>query len=454
MHTDPFVSAVRPIVAVARTLFLAALAMLPALSAAADRPGTLEEEVQARTEQVAALRRDYDRTMDELEKAPALSPIAQIKSKYALLNYGLLLEAQGRQQDAERLRDSQRELMDSTRKLIDPAIHALPAVAKLEDLGRQIAAVDADYKETRNRVVAAVGAARRVREVGDRTTDLRRRQADLEAQVSRLRAKVAAQKNPALKARNQALLAQADQLLAAGRAQIEELEKSSAAASARLAEATGENDLAAAEATAERIRNAWNHASRLRDEAGELLWGLRDLSTSVTVTGTGSVSKHTPDGRDIPMDLDKPVEILPGETIRTGRNSRVDLRLIDGSVVELRENSVFTLSTTDHEDTLGGGAMHRFNRLLNHLMKDPPRRVPNAVLAERGTDYVVTTDETRTTCAVFSGEVEFTPIDPAIKPLVVKSLQRATLKRDGWTVETITPDNYQRLLASFDPDVN
>jgi len=414
----------------------------------------LEAEVQARADRVAALRRDYDQAVDELEKAPELSPIAQTKFKYALLQYGLLLDAQGRQHDAERLRDSQRELMENTRKVIEPALHALPAVAKLEDLGRRIAAVDDDYQETRKRVVAITAAARSVEDVGDRLSDLKRRQSDLETQVGRLKTKVAAQTNAASRARNEGLLAKADQLLAAGRAQIDELEATSADASAQLAAATGENEIAAAKATAQRIYAAWNHASRQRDEAADILWGLTDLSTTITMSGSGNVSKHTPDGQDIPLDLKKPVELLPGESIRTGGHSEVKLRLFDGSFIQLRENSIYTLRGVDREDCLGGGAMHRLNRLLNHLLQDPPRRTPTAVFAERGTDYVLSADESQTTCTVLSGEVELTPTDPAAKPLVVKSLQRATLKEGAWTVETITAEDYERLLASFDADVN
>jgi hypothetical protein len=434
-------------------MFAAAFCLFPAI-AAADGTSALEAEVQARAERVATLRRDYDQAVDELEKAPELSPIAQTKSKYVLLQLELLLDAQGHQRDAERLRDSQRQLMENTRKVIEPALHALPAVAKLEDLGQRIATVDDDYKETRDRVVAVVAAARSVQDVGDRLADLKRRQSDLETQLARLKAKVASQKNAALKAHNEALLAKADQLLADGRTQIAELEASSAAASERLAAVTSETDLVAARATAERIRLAWNHASRQRDEAAEVLWGLCDLSTTIRLSGHGNVSKHAPDGRDIPLDLKKPVELLPGESIRTGRDSEVKLRLFDGSFIQLRENSNFTLRGVDRNDFLEGGAIHRLNRLLNHLMKDPPRRTINAVLAERGTDYVLLADETQTTCAVLNGEVEFTPTDPAVKPLVVKALQRATLTHDGWTVETITPDDYERLLASFEPNVN
>lgn len=435
--------------------FVAALlsGMIPTVNAAAD-PGALESEVQARAERVAALRRDYDQTVSELQQAPELSPIAQTKAKYVVLQYGLLLEAQSRQQDAQRLRDAQRKLMEDTKKAIEPALHALPAYVKLEDLGRQIAAVDDDYRETRNRVVAVVAAARGAQDVGDRLANLKQRQADLETQAGRLKIKVAAQTNAALKARNEGLLAKAAELLADGRAQIEELEKSSTAASERLREATGQNDIAVAKASAQRILAAWNRASRLRDEAGDSLWGLRDLSTTVTASGSGSVSKHTADGRDIPLDLNKPIEILPGESIRTGRNTCVKLRLIDGAVLELRENSTFTLSGVDRDDFLGGGALHRLNHLLKHMLDPPRRRTPDCVLAERGTDYVLFADEAQTSCAVFSGEVELAPTDPTAKPLVVKSLQRATLRKAGWTVETITPEDYERLLATFEPGVN
>ena len=381
------------------------------------------------------------------KKRPSFRRSRQIKSKYALLQLGLLLDAQGHLQDAERLRDSQQQLMENTRKVIEPALHALPAVAKLEDLGRRIAAVDDDYKETRNRVVAVAAAARNVQNVGDRLADLKRRQSDLETQLVRLRAKVASQTNAAVKAHNEALLAKADQLLADGRAQIAELEASSAAASARLSAVTSETDLAAARATAERIRTRleprFPPARRSRRSSLGLV---RSLQRRSRCPATATSASTLPMAATSHWIWTNPIELLPGESIRTGRDSEVKLRLFDGSFIQLRENSNFTLRGVDRDDFLEEGAMHRLDRLLNHLMKDPPRRTHQRRLSRAR--HGLRADcrrrrKPRAPCSMAKSN-SLRPTRPSSR-WSSKPYSAPRCTHDGWTVETITPEDYERL---------
>jgi hypothetical protein len=101
-----------------------------------------------------------------------------------------------------------------------------------------------------------------------------------------------------------------------------------------------------------------------------------------------------------------------------------------------------------------GGLLHRIERLIG-----PARRrinTPDCVIAERGTDYVLCTDERETWCAVASGQVELAGIAPVAKPVIVNPMQRAALKAGqvDWQIETLTADDYERLVSSCDPLVN
>jgi hypothetical protein len=90
---------------------------------------------------------------------------------------------------------------------------------------------------------------------------------------------------------------------------------------------------------------------------------------------------------------------------------------------------------------------------------DPARKkihTPTSVIAERGTDYLLCTDENNTWCAVASGQVELAGIAPGAKPVIVNPMRRATLKAGqvNWQIETLTADDYERLVSSCDPLVN
>jgi uncharacterized protein YoxC len=415
----------------------------------------LEADVQARLQKMESLRGDYERTIAEgIADTPELQRISAAKAKYTLDQYNLLLDAQARAEDAQRLRDAQERLMDGCAKEIDPIIHSLPAMAKLEDINRRIKQVDQQFAATRGRVTNVVQAAHDVQEIGDRVEPLKQRATALQAKIVQLQDMVNGQKDPGVKAHNQGLLDKAGSLLKDLQGQIAALDKASARANARLADATGVADEQQALAAAARIRAGWNRASRQRDEALAMLSDLRDIAATARLTSFGTVSRRTLDGQLIPVVSGQPVTIFPGESIVTGASSGVTVQFTDGSRLILSENSNFTSGDGRTDATLKGGLLHRIERLIG-----PARRrinTPDCVIAERGTDYVLCTDEKKTWCAVASGQVELAGIAPSAKPVIVNPMQRATLKAGqvDWQIETLTADDYERLVSSCDPLVN
>lgn len=416
---------------------------------------SLEADVQARLQKVESLRGDFERTIAEhIADTPELQKISAAKAKYALEQYDLLLEAQSRAQDAQRLRDAQKSLMDGCVKEIEPVIHSLPAIATLEDINRRIKQVDQQFAATRGRVENVVQAAHDVQDIGDRVEPLKQRATALAARIAQLQDVVNGQKDPGVKAHNQGLLDKAGSLLKDLQRQIAALDKASAAANARLADATGLADRQEAMAAAARIRAGWNRASRQRDEAIATLSDLRDIAATATLTSFGSVSRRALDGQLIPVVSGQTVTILPGESILTGANSGVTVRFPDGSSLVLGEVSTFTSGDGRADAMLKSGLLHRVERLMAPARKKI--NTPNFAVATRGTDYLLYTDEQETWCAVSSGQVEITGTAPGATPMIVNPMQRATIKAGGVArhVETLTADDYEHLVLRCDPTVN
>lgn len=416
---------------------------------------SLEADVQARLQKVESLRGDFERTIARgIADTPELQRLSAAKAKYTLDQFNLLLDAQSRAQDAQRLRDAQKSLMDGAAKEIEPIVHSLPAIAELEEINRNIKQVDQQFADTRARVENVVQAAREVQDTGNRVEPLKQRAAALQAKLVVLQDMVNGQQDPGVKAHNQGLLDKAGSLLKDLHGQIAALEKASASANARLANATGAADGQQALAAAARIRAGWNRASRHRDDVIAILSDLRDIAATATLTSFGRVSRRTLDGQIIPVVSGQAVTILPGESILTGANSGVIVKFPDGSFLRLRENSHFTSGDGRTEATLRSGLIHRIERLLNPARKRI--HTPDCVLAELGTDYVLCTDARETWCAVTSGQVELMGKTPGAKPVTVNSMQRATLKagQTDWQIQTLTPDDYEQLVSSCDPPVN
>lgn len=416
---------------------------------------SLEADVHARLQKVELLRGDYDKTIaEQIAGAPELQKLSAAKAKYTLEQYNLLLDAQSRALDAERLRDAQKSLMDGSAKEIAPIIHSLPAIAKLEDINRRIEEVDQQFSATRCRVESIVQAAHDVLEISDRIEPLKQRAIALGLKIARLQDTVNGQKDPGVKARNQALLDKARSLLNDLQGQIYALEGASASANVRLLDVTHVADKQDALAAAARIRAGWNRASRQRDEALAMLFELRDIATTATLTSFGSISRRTLDGQIVPVVSGKPITILPGESILTGANSGVTVRFPDGSFVVLGATANFTFGDGPTNSTLKTGLLHRIEHLL-----DPARKkinTPNFAIASRGTEYLLYTDEKETWCAVSSGQVAITGATPGAKPLIVNAMQRATLKAGqvSWQIQPLTADDYEHLVSSCDPLLN
>ena len=440
----------KPILLLATALICIAGDAAPALA-----DSSLEADVQARLQKVESLRGDFERTIaEQIADTPELQKISAAKAKYTLAQYDLWLEAQSNAKDAQRLRDAQKSLQDGCVKEIEPVIHSLPAIAKLEDIDRRIKQVDQQFAGTRGRVENVVQAAHDVQDIGDRVEPLKQRATALAGRIVQLQEMVNGQKDPGVKAHNQGLLDKAGSLLKDLQGQIAALDRASASANARLADATGVKDRQEALAAAARIRAGWNRASRQRDEAMATLSDLRDVAVTATLTSFGSVSRRTLDGQLVPVVSGQTVTILPGESILTGENSGVTVRFPDGSSLVLGEGSNFTSGDGRTEATLKSGLLHRIEHLMDRARKKI--NTPTFAVATQGTDYLLYTDEKETWCAVSSGQVEITGTAPGAKPQVVKAMQRAKLKAGevDWHVQTITADDYERLVSSCDPLVN
>lgn len=118
---------------------------------------------------------------------------------------------------------------------------------------------------------------------------------------------------------------------------------------------------------------------------------------------TGSTSLDS-----VPLRVVNYDSLKPGDHVQTGLNERAYVTLPDGSVIELNSNSSFEVPGSTHPQeytTLSGQIHFFFEKLKNKLNPPLVIRNNNAVVAVRGTEFIVDTKADQATVQVFEGSV-------------------------------------------------
>ncbi len=126
------------------------------------------------------------------------------------------------------------------------------------------------------------------------------------------------------------------------------------------------------------------------------------VATAVSVQGTVEVQKAGGSGWQ-PAGLND--TFCPGDTIRTGANSRAALALASEAVMRLDADSTFTLQEFKEKRSsvvdMFKGAAHFFSRQPKSLEV----RTPYTIAGVRGTEFFIQVDDTQTFLSIFEGNV-------------------------------------------------
>lgn len=150
---------------------------------------------------------------------------------------------------------------------------------------------------------------------------------------------------------------------------------------------------------------AANHALTLWTAAGDSI-GPRALATIVR----GQILVDTPQG---PKPFDANLPVKPGQQIRLGPNSFLELQLGNGSEMHLGPNTTF-----EYERDVQGarwelfrGEMHKITAIMGVRGANDETRYRGliATCAVRGTDFILSTDGQQDTVTVLDGSVEVDP---------------------------------------------
>lgn len=128
------------------------------------------------------------------------------------------------------------------------------------------------------------------------------------------------------------------------------------------------------------------------------------------------------------------VILFEGDRVTTHAGGRVEIELVDGSLLRLGERSEMKLEWVMHAPDLGRrnvllevstGIVRAVIETVSYL-SSVKVRLPTAVTSARGTDWIV--EATATTCAVVTleGVVEVAALDTALGPPVVLGVGEGT----------------------------
>jgi ferric-dicitrate binding protein FerR (iron transport regulator) len=214
-----------------------------------------------------------------------------------------------------------------------------------------------------------------------------------------------------------------------------------AASIAREAEAVAQDELRLA-------RELLKKATAFLAEREQVLTSVRKAAQSkdptargVLVPEKGSVHRFAADGSPI-TDLSQPLR--PGERIKTdaGGQARLFMAKGDGEV-ELQASSTLLIQQDDENGFMAGlenGLGHFFAHIKNEVRAKANKfevRTPTAVLAVRGTDFIVKTSGPETIVQVLSGHV-----------FVTTSKGKTSLTLEPGESATVTPESITKTVSS------
>ena len=102
--------------------------------------------------------------------------------------------------------------------------------------------------------------------------------------------------------------------------------------------------------------------------------------------------------------LSQSSNILVGDSIKTGTDGKVAIKLVGGGIIRLNPNSNFVLSKIgeDNSATLSSGKAFFFSR---ESQRFPTIQTPSVTAAVRGTEFAIQVQGNQTTVAVIDGQV-------------------------------------------------
>ena len=144
---------------------------------------------------------------------------------------------------------------------------------------------------------------------------------------------------------------------------------------------------------------------------------------------SGEVSVNSSEGW---KPFGKDTLLGPGQVVRTGANGQVELMFNDGSRINLDANSSLELESAGAESSSYRLMMGRIKAYMKRLGERRFRvRTPTAVVAVRGTEFVLESNEAGASAVVvLHGEVAFGAADSR-ENVSVRSGQLAILAADG-----------------------
>jgi hypothetical protein len=166
-------------------------------------------------------------------------------------------------------------------------------------------------------------------------------------------------------------------------------------------------------------------------KAAETLCGSTENLSLLVSRIKGSVFLESATGR---TRMTENSTLKPGASISTDANSAIVLQFSTGEKVEVGPNSSFTFEPDTREPTLRQGLLRLVHECLsvngNCLRRVPRVHTLGAVLAVRGTDFLVETSASGTTISVYHGSVEVTGMATGA-PVLLRDAERVQVDSQG-----------------------